>query len=171
MPPIRKIHSGAPQGSIQGAFLFVVYASTIPEIIPDSLQLNGYADDHSLRKSFKPGIIHKPTNNKKIDDETCTIAIIENTMLKVKSWIDAVCLKLSESKREFIYFGSRQQLTKCHHNTININGETINRSTKVKYLRGHLGEQLNFKQHVQGKCKAAIINLYKIESIRRYLTK
>ena len=54
---------------------------------------------------------------------------------------------------------------------ININGEIINRSTKVKYLGGHLDEQLNFKQHVQVKCKAAIINVCKIQNIRRYLTK
>ena len=33
-------------------------------------------------------------------------------MLKVKTWMDAVHLKLNESKTEFIYFGSRQQLKK-----------------------------------------------------------
>ena len=117
----KQCTSVYPKDQYREAFLFIAYASTIPEIIPDSLQLNGYADDHSLRKSFKPGIIHEPTNNTNIGDETCTIAVIEDTMLKVKTWMDAVCLKLNESKTEFIYFGSRQQLTKCHHNTININ--------------------------------------------------
>ena len=53
--------------------------------------------------------------------------------------MDAVCLKFNESKREFIYFSSRQQLNKCHHNAIIINGEIIMRSTKIKYLGGHLG--------------------------------
>ena len=72
-----------PQGSIQGAILFISYASTIPEIIPDSLQHNGYADDHSLRKSFKPGIIHELTTNTNIDDETCTTAIIKDIIMKV----------------------------------------------------------------------------------------
>ena len=105
------------------------------------------------------------------DDETCTIAITEDTMLKVKTWMDAVCLTLNESKTQFIYFPSRQQQTKCHHNTININEEIINRSTKVKYLEGHLDEQLNFKQHLQVKCTAAIINPCKIQNIRRCLTK
>ena len=92
-------------------------------------------------------------------------------MLKVKIWMDAVQIKLNESKTEFIYFRSRQQLTKCHHHTINIKGEIINRSTEVKYLGGHLGEQLNFKQCEQAKCKAAITNLHKIQNIRRFLTK
>ena len=114
----KTVHYSVPQESIQGAFLFIAYASTIPEIIPDSLQLNGHADDDSLRKLLKQAIIHEPTNNTNIDDETCTIAVIEDTMLKVKTWMDAVCLKLSELKTEFIYFRSRQQLTKCCHSTI-----------------------------------------------------
>ena len=107
--------------------------STIPEIILDSLQLNGYADDHLLRKPFKPGILHELTNNTNVDDETCTIAVIENTMLKVKTWMDAVCLKLNESKTELIYFGSRQQLTKCQLIQL-INREIIKRLTKVNIL-------------------------------------
>ena len=83
---IRKtMHFSISKCLIQGAFIFIAYASTIPQIIPDSLQLNGYVDDHSLRKSFKPGIFHEPTNNTNTDDETCTTAIIEDTMLKVKT--------------------------------------------------------------------------------------
>ena len=79
------MHLSVPQGSIQGTFLFIAYASTFPEIILDSLQPNGYADDHSVRKLFKPGIIHDPTNNTNIGDDTCTIAIIEDTILKIKT--------------------------------------------------------------------------------------
>ena len=92
-------------------------------------------------------------------------------MLNVKTWMDAVCLKCNDSKTKFIYFRSRQQLTKCHHNTVNINGDPINRSTKVKHLAGYLDEQLNFKQHVQVKCMALIVNLCNIKNIRRCLTK
>ena len=51
------------------------------------------------------------------------------------------------------------------------NGETINRSTEVIYLRYHLHEELKFKQHVQAKCKATVINLCRIQNIRRNLTK
>ena len=41
--------------------------------------------------------------------------------------MDAVRLKLNESKTEFIYFGSEHQLTKCSENTIKVIKETINR--------------------------------------------
>ena len=88
--------------TIQGAFLFITYASTISEVIQPTLEINGYADDHSIRKPFKPGNINCNT-------EYDTTAIMEESMLKVKGWMDAVRLKLNESNTEFIYFGSRQQ--------------------------------------------------------------
>ena len=69
-----------PQGSVQGAFLFIAYISTFPEVIGD-LTLSSFADDHSLRKAFSP---HHT------GDENNTIATIEKTMLEVKSWMDAV---------------------------------------------------------------------------------
>ena len=37
-----------PQGSTQGAFLFISYALTLDEVVPEDLQLNGFADDHSI---------------------------------------------------------------------------------------------------------------------------
>ena len=49
----RQLDYSVLQGSIQGTFLFISYASTLDEIVKD-LTLNGFADDHSLRKTFKP---------------------------------------------------------------------------------------------------------------------
>ena len=51
----RQLDYSVPQGSIQGAFLFIAYASTLDQVINTSqLDLNGFADDHSVRSSFKP---------------------------------------------------------------------------------------------------------------------
>ena len=72
---------------------------------------------------------------------------------------------------EFIYFGSRQQLKKCTFDKININNKTIQRSDTVKYLGGHLDQNLNFKKHVITKCKAAMMNIRKIRLIRKFLTR
>ena len=41
------------QGSTQGAYLFISYASTLDEVVPKDLQHNRYADDHSIWKCFK----------------------------------------------------------------------------------------------------------------------
>ena len=41
-----------PQGSAAGANIFNLYCSTLEDIIPPDLQLSGFADDHSIHKSF-----------------------------------------------------------------------------------------------------------------------
>ena len=121
------INYSVPQGSIQRSFLFNAYASTISDVIPPTLKLMGYVDDHSIRKPFKPG-------NSNNNTEPDTIAIMEDSMLEVRRWMNEVRLKLTESKTEFIYFGSRQQLKKCTFDKININNKTTQRSDTVKYL-------------------------------------
>ena len=44
-------------------------------------------------------------------------------MLDIKSWMDAVRLKMNDSKTEFIYFGGPKQLEKTIINQINVNAE------------------------------------------------
>ena len=136
-----------PQVSTQGPYLFICYALTLNEIVPKSLTLNGFADDHSIRKSFKP-TIPKGNGSSVHTDEDDTITIMEKSMLNIKSWMGAVKLKLNETKTEFIYFGGRHQLAKTQRDTININGEIIKCSNKIKYLGGHLDSSLTLKDHV-----------------------
>ena len=81
--------------------------------------------------------------------------------------MDAVRLKLNKSKTEFIYFGSGQQLSKCSENTIRVINEAIDRCSTVPYLGGYLDSQLNFKEHIKTKCKSAILNIIRIENIRK----
>ena len=158
----RQLVCSVPQGSIHGAFLFISYASTLDEIVKD-LTLNGFADDHSVRKTFRPD---------KLDhyQELNTIAVIEKSMLDIKAWMDSVRLKMNNSKTEFIYFGGSKQLEKCTTNQINVNGELIPRSQTTRYLGAYLIATLNLKQHIKIKCKTAMLNLLKIKATRKYLT-
>ena len=115
----RQLDYWVPQGSVQGAFLFIAYASTLDLVVqPSALELNGFADDHIVCTTLKPSKLdHK--------EELDTIATIESTMLDIKSWMDQVHLELSEAKTEFIYFRWPSQLGKCATTTIDVNGETI----------------------------------------------
>ena len=71
----KQLDYSVPQGSIWDAFLFTSYASTLDEIIKD-LTINGYADDHSIRKTFKPSQCdHQPELN--------TLATIERSMREI----------------------------------------------------------------------------------------
>ena len=126
------------------------------------LTLSSFANDHSLKKAFS---LHQ-TN-----DEHNTIATIEKTMLEVKSWMDAVCLKLNESKTEFIYFGSQQLLQMCNAENVKVINETITRSVKVKYIGGTLNSSLQFKTNITNNGKAAMLNLIWIRNIRKYIDK
>ena len=166
----RQLKCSVSQGSTQGAFLFISYASTLDEIVKD-LKLNGFADDHSVRKTFKPDRLEH-------HQELNTIAIIEKSMLDIKSWMDAVtpsrcirimmsnissdmnkpCWKLAKACpqsqilfcSEFIYFGGSKQLEKCIISPIN-------------------DPTLNLEHHIKIKCKAAMLNLLKIKATRKYL--
>ena len=106
-----------PQGSTQGAFLFNCYVPTLSKIVPDSLILNGFMDDHSIRKTFSP----ETTNTNKVNKtspENKTIAIMEKSMHDIKTWMETVKLKLDEAKTKFIYFleQATTQQGHPHHN-------------------------------------------------------
>ena len=90
-------------------------------------------------------------------------------MLDIKSWMDQVRLKMNESKTEFIYFGWPSQLEKCIGTSINVNGEEIMRTNTTKYLGAYLDSKLDFKEHIKIKCKAAMLNIYKIRAAGRIL--
>ena len=80
----RQLDCSVPQGSIQGAFLFIVYVSTLDQIIDSNqLTLNRFADEYSVRRAFKPSKLdHKQEQN--------TIAIMEQSMQDIKVWMDQV---------------------------------------------------------------------------------
>ena len=56
-------------------------------------------------------------------------------MQDIKVWMDQVRLKMNDSKTEFIYFGWPSQLVKCKIDSININGESIERTHTTKIPR------------------------------------
>ena len=101
----RDLDVSMPQGSCAGANIFNLYCSPLSELIPPNLQLSGFADDHSVRKSFKAADRQMELN---------TILELEDCMINIKLWMDQARLKMNPSKTEFINFGSRQQLAKMH---------------------------------------------------------
>ena len=78
-------------------------------------------------------------------------------------------LKMNPNKTEFIYFGSRPQLNKCNVESLKVSSDLIPRSDKIRYLGVYLDAHLNYKHHVTQKCRAAMINYFKIRSIRPLL--
>ena len=156
----RDLTVSVPQGSCTGANIFNLYCSPLQDMVPNSLQLSGFADDHSVRREFKA---------KDRDGESETICILENCMLKIKQWMDETCLKMNTAKTEFIYFGNQCQLDKCKTDTIDVAGDLVLRTDSIKYLGVQMDSNLNFKQHITQKCRSAMFNFLRIKSIRHLL--
>ena len=70
------------QGSIHWAFLFISYVLTWDELVTQ-LTLKRFANDHSVRRTFKSSKLGHT-------DELETITIIESSILDIKSWMDHV---------------------------------------------------------------------------------
>ena len=70
---------------------------------------------------------------------------------------------------EFILFGSNVQLGKCVSPSLNACGNRVSKSDAVRYLGTWFDKMLNFNHHVQKKCKWAMCNLKRIQSIRNVL--
>ena len=70
----RSIDFTVLQGSPAGPVLYSAYASTLQTVIPEGIDLNGFADDHNVKKSFGAG--NKVDEKAVISDlESCTTRI------------------------------------------------------------------------------------------------
>ena len=49
---IRALNYSVPQGSASGVNLFMEYYAPMESVIPAGITINGFADDHSIRRSF-----------------------------------------------------------------------------------------------------------------------
>ena len=128
---VCDLKTGVPHGSCSGANLFTALVSTLPDVIITSISvqlrnasgdlhiddvelkvdLNGFADDHSLNNGFDP-------SNPALEDKA--VRVMENLMQDIKEWMSQNRLKLNAKKTDFMFIGSRQQLCKCHTNSIRV---------------------------------------------------
>lgn len=98
------LNFSVPQGCCTGPVLFLAYASSLEQIIPQAVDLHAITDDHALKVSFDPKIS---------GDEEQKIQHIEALFLNIEYWMDSNLLKMNPSDTDFICFGSRQILAKC----------------------------------------------------------
>ena len=146
---IRTLNYSVPQGSASGANLFTAYCVLIKSVIPAGTTINGFTDDHLIRKPF---------NADSRDQESQSILLLMDTVANIASWMDTMHLKLNPDKTKFIMFGYKNQLAKCATNYVTISNNTIPKNPSVKYLGVILDENLNLKEHILSKCRKAMAN-------------
>ena len=101
---IMTLNYSVPQGSASSANPFTAYCAQIESVIPAGITINGFANDHSIRKPFIAD---------SQDQESQSILLLMNMVANIASWMDTMHLKLNPEKTEFIMFGYRSQLVKC----------------------------------------------------------
>ena len=149
------------QGSCGSLVLYSVYPSSLQTEILANVRLNAFADYHSLNYAFK-------ANNR--EQEVETMNSLEQCLLDVNRWMNQNRLKMNTEKTEFIIFGSGQNLPKCSTKNINICGDMVEHSNKIRLLGMWLDTGLTFKHQISMKCCMAMFNLQKIRQIRLVLT-
>ena len=92
----RKLDFSVPQGSCMGANIFNAYTATVTSAIPRSIEIHGFADDHTLKYKFKIG---DHTEERKCITNFCAT--------EVKNWMDKNRLRMNDEKTKFIMFSSR----------------------------------------------------------------
>ena len=130
-------------------------------VVPDEIDLHGFADNHVLKNSF--------SDSSRVDEKE-SILSLEYTLVNVKSWMDQNMLKMNDDKTEFIMFATRRQLEKCVTTSIDVNNTTVNCSPTIKYLGALLDQHLQLSQHIIKKCRTAMINLQMIKFLCPSLT-
>jgi hypothetical protein len=161
--PVHETPFAVPQGSCLGPYLYLAYASTLEDVVTDDMgTLTGFADDHGLRKSFK-------ANDR--EREYQVIHELETSLSTIKDWMDSNRLQMNTAKTELILFGSKTQLQKCTSKHMNVSGDTLERSSEIKYLGVTLDQNLTLKRHIALKCQKASYNLHNIRLIRNSLNK
>ena len=125
-----------------------------------NVNIMGYADDHAIYTSFQPTVICEQECKKNL----------QNCLKEIKVWMNSNRLHMNEDKTEFICFGSKHQLSKCSEDYVSVGGKIIQRSESIKYLGVWLDSTLSMRKQIHVKCRTALLNIYKIRKIRKYLT-
>ena len=127
---------GVPQGSILGPLLFLIYINDLPQYIRDCL-LVIYADDTQI-------IVTGDINNVE-----GLIERAENILATAKKYFNCNGLLLNENKTQYIFFGSRQYISRIPDNiNIKFNGVTLFPSQNVKNLGVLMDSFMTFDKHI-----------------------
>ena len=141
-----------PQGSCLGPVLFVMYISSLYDLISKHLPLvRGYADDHQLYISFRP--------------DTKSTTAMEDCVSDIRRWMLTNRLMINDGKTEVMLVSTPQQLAKITLDGIKVGGENIVPATAVRNLGVNQDNHLKMDKHVSSLCSKSFYQLLRLRRI------
>jgi len=154
-----SLEQGVPQGSCLGPVMFTMYSSSIFSVTEKhNKECHGYADDHQLYDAIDPVEVGP------------AISAMEECVTDIKSWMQAMRLKMNDAKTEYMLIGTKRQLAKCETTSITIGDNVIQASDSIRDLGAYLDKHMSMEVHIKKKCQAAYAQLYNIAKIRKFLS-
>lgn len=138
----RVVTAGVPQGSVLGPALWnALYDGLLRVELPEGAQLVAFADDVALLVTAK---------------DTLNLRIYgEESLRRVKGWLQTACLELAVHKTEAVFFTRRRKLKPPR---LLLDDFEVPFHKSVRYLGVHVDAKLNFTEHVQkASAKAATV--------------
>ena len=129
----RPILAGAPEGSILGPLLFLIYINDLPNELKSNAKL--FADDTSLFTIVK--------------DKNESANVLNNDLLLISKWAFTWKMLFNPDPNkpaQEVLFSKKKKAES--HPTISLNNIQVQRSSYQKHLGLILDEKLNFKQHI-----------------------
>ena len=155
-----KLDCGVPQGSVLGPVLFTLYTQPLSDVIAShNCDFHKYADDTELHRSAPP------------DSFTSAQSVVQRCVDDVQVWMSNNYLKLNTDKTEAIPISTSARAAPFSNQSTVIGGLSIQFQSCVKYLGVKIDQSLTFQDHISSVCRAAFLELRRISSIRRYLSK
>ena len=129
----NEITTSAPQGSILGPLLFILYMNDFNNCLPFSSSIS-FADDNNV---FISGINSKEIFNK---------ANLELT--NIHKWMTANKLTINKTKAKYFLFNPGNNRNYDQSLSIKIGGQLIKRVSYIQFLGVKIQETLSWKLHM-----------------------
>ncbi len=133
-----QVTSGVPQGTVSGAFLFLLYINDLADCIDPSVGLSMFVDDTKLDLQWD-----KPEER----------ALLQKNVDSFSGWSDDSQLVVQPAKSASLCIG------RAPAPNYTINGEPLVTVSLIRDLGVHLDSSLNFKVHVATITRKALAGL------------
>ena len=95
---------------------------------------------------------------------------LKNCIGEARRWMALRMLKLNDEKTKMMIFTSKHHLRMYGGCSLRIGDDTVSPSDRIRNLGVHMDQHLTMTDHVTAVCAACNYHLYRLSSIRHYLT-